>query len=136
MSTVQNSVEVRDAMNDAWEAAIGPGARIRLYDGAKPASCAAAETGTMLVEWVLPSDYSPNSTGGVKTLSGSPILGTAAAGGTVTHYRIYNSAGTKCHEQGSVTATGGGGDTTIDNVVIANLQSVNIQGWQRTAPGA
>ncbi len=35
--------------------------------------------------------------------------------GTVGHYEIMDSTGTVCHEQGTVTATGGGGDMTVVN---------------------
>ena len=136
MSTVQNSTAVRNAMLDAWEAAMGPGVRIRMYTGALPANCVAAETGTLLAEWVLASDYAPDAANGVKTLSSTPIQVVALNDGTVAHYRIYNAAGTVCHEQGSVTATGGGGDTTIDSTLVTNGQKVNLTGWSRTAAGA
>ena len=134
--TVQNSVAVRNAGLDAWEVSIGVSAKVRLYTGAQPANCAAAASGTMLVEWTLASDYSPNASGGVKTLSATPIGATAAAAGTAGHYRIVDNAGTTCHEQGTITATGGGGDATIDNTVIASGQTVNITGWSKTAAGA
>jgi hypothetical protein len=39
----------------------------------------------------------------------------ADAAGTAAHYRIYASDGTTAHLQGTVTATGGGGDLTVDN---------------------
>lgn len=134
--TVQNSVAVRNAMLDAWETAMGTTIKVRLYTGAQPVNCATAASGTMLVEWTLASDYSVNASGGVKTLSSTPIAATAANAGTAGHYRLYDSAGTNCHEQGTVTATGGGGDVTIDNVVIAAAQTVNITGWSKTAAGA
>jgi hypothetical protein len=35
-----------------------------------------------------------------------------------------------------VTATGGGGDLTLDNVSIASGQTVTISTWTRTMPGA
>ena len=50
----------------------------------------------------------------------------ASAAGTVGHYRIYDSTVTVCHEQGSVTAVGGGGDITLDNVVVALNQTLTI----------
>ncbi|RZL85497.1 MAG: hypothetical protein EOP82_32625 [Variovorax sp.] len=136
MSTVQYSVQVRNAMMDAWETTIGPGMRIRLYTLAKPASTVATETGTLLVEWVMPSDAAPNATGGVKTLSGAPIESNAVADGVAGHYSIYDSTGTTRHEQGSVTGEGGGGDSIIDNATFVDGQQVNIQSWSKTAPGA
>ncbi len=62
-------------------------------------------------------------------------LGHCLGTGTAGHYRIVDSAGTTCHEQGTVTATGGGGDVTIDNTSIVSGQAVNISGWTVTEPG-
>ena len=134
--TVQNSEAVRNAYGDAWEAAIGTSAKVQFRTGAAPASCAAASIGTLLVEFSLGSDWSPAASGGVKQLGSVPIAGTATGTGTAGHYRIFDSAGTTCHEQGTITATGGGGDVTIDNVNIAIGQGVNITGWTKTMPGA
>jgi hypothetical protein len=54
----------------------------------------------------------------------------ADATGTAAHFRVYNSQvtkdGTTCFLQGTVTATGGGGDMTLDNVSIASGQTVTI----------
>ncbi|MCY1248013.1 hypothetical protein D9M72_613970 [compost metagenome] len=66
------------------------------------------------------------------TFSGIPIAATAGAAGTAAHYRIKDSAGTTCHMQGTVTVTGGGGDLTVDNAVIASGQTVQITGWTIT----
>lgn len=134
--TVQNSTAVRNAQADAWETAIGVSAKVQLYTGAPPANCAAAATGTKLIEWTLASDWAPAASGGTKTLSATPIVGTGLAPGSAGYYRIVDNAGTTCHEQGTVTATGGGGDATIDNVVIAVSQVVNIDSWSKTIAGA
>jgi hypothetical protein len=48
-------------------------------------------------------------------------------------FRIYDSGGTNCHMQGTVTATGGGGDMTLDNNSIANAQTVNVNSFQITS---
>lgn len=37
-----------------------------------------------------------------------------------------DSSGTVCHEQGTITATGGGGDMTVDNTSIASGQTVTV----------
>lgn len=132
---VQNSIAVRNAMLDAWETAMGTAIKVRLYTGSAPTNCGTAASGTLLVEWTLASDYSANASSGTKTLSSTPIAGTATGTGTAGYYRLYDSAGTNCHEQGTVTATGGGGDVTIDNTSIASGQTVNISGWSKTAAG-
>lgn len=129
--TVQYSTNVRNAALDSWETAIGTSAKIQIRSGAQPANCAAAATGTLLVEYALAADWAGAAASGSKTLNSLPISGTASAAGTAGHYRIVDSAGTTCHEQGSITATGGGGDMTIDNTSIANGQSVNITGFTK-----
>lgn len=134
--TIQRSTAVRNARLDAIETAIGTSAKVRIYTGAPPANCAAARTGTLLVEYALAADWAGAASAGAKSFLSTPISGTAGAAGTAGYYSIMDSAGTTCHEQGTVTVTGGGGDVTIDNAVIASGQSVNITGWTVTEPGA
>ena len=133
--TVQNSTTVRNAYGAALGTAVGASPKISLYTGAQPANCAASETGTLLVTWTLGSTWESVS-GGVLTLSSVPVAGTAVGTGTAAHYRIWDNAVANCHEQGTVTATGGGGDVTIDNTSIATGQTVNITGWTKTYAGA
>lgn len=134
--TVQRSTAVRNARLDAIETTIGTSAKLRIYSGAQPANCAAARTGTLLVEYSLASDWAAAAASGSKAFNSTPISGTASGTGTAGHYAIMDSAGTTCHEQGSVTATGGGGDVTIDNTSIVSGQAVNVSGWTVTEPGA
>lgn len=133
---IQLSVEVRNAMLDAIETTVGATAKLQIRTGAAPANTAAADTGTLLVEFTLPADWAAAASGGSKSWSGVPVNGTAVAAGTAAHFRLKNNAGTLCHEQGTVTATGGGGDATIDNTVIANGQTVNLTAWTWQMPGA
>jgi len=134
--TVQRSTAVRNARLDAIESTIGTAAKVQIRTGAQPANCAAAASGTLLVEFALGSDWAAAASGGVKAFSSTPVAGTAVATGTAAHYRIVDTAGTTCHEQGTVTATGGGGDVTIDNTSIVSAQAVNINSWSVTEPGA
>lgn len=132
---VQWSTAVRNARLDAWETAIGTAPKLQIYSGSAPANCATAASGTKLVEWTLASDWSPAASGGAKSMT-LPSAVNALAAGTAGHYRIVDSAGTTCHEQGTVTATGGGGDLTVDNTSIASGQSVNLTGFTKTEAGA
>lgn len=133
--TVQNSVTVRNAMLDAWETAIGTTPKLQIRTGSQPANCAAAASGTLLCEMDLPSDWSQAASSGSKAKNGTwTDVGVAA--GSAGHYRILDTAGTTCHEQGSVTATGGGGDMTVDNVSIAVDQVVTVTAFTRSAGNA
>ena len=84
----------------------------------------------------MASDWAAVASGGSKALNNLPLSTTGLAAGTAAHYRIYASDGTTCHEQGSITATGGGGDMTIDNTSIASGQTVSITGFTKTEPHA
>lgn len=134
--TIQHSVAVRNARLDAIETTIGTAPKLRLRSGAKPADCAAARSGTVLAEMTLPSDWLAAAASGVKSKSGTWQDLSADASGTVGHYEIVDSGGTTCHEQGTVTATGGGGDMTIDNTVIAAGQQITVTAYGLTEGNA
>ena len=134
--TVQFSTTVRNGMLDAIETAMGVSAKLQLYTGAMPADCATAASGTKLAEYALASDWAAAASAGSKALSSVPLSVTTLAAGTAGYYRFVDSAGTTCHEQGTVTLTAGGGDMTIDNTTFTNGQTVQITGFTKTAPGA
>jgi hypothetical protein len=69
---------------------------------------------------------------GAKAKTGTWQETSADAAGTAAHFRLYASDGTTAHLQGSVTATGGGGDLTLDNTSIALAQVVTITGFTLT----
>ncbi len=129
---VQLSTAVRNARLDAIETTISTAAVLRIYTGAAPANCAAANSGTLLAEMTLPSDWMAAASGGAKSLSGTWNDTSANGTGTAGHFRIYESSATTCHIQGTVTATGGGGDLTLDNTSIASAQTVTITSFTLT----
>lgn len=133
---IQLSVAVRNARLEAIETTTGTGAIMRIRTGAQPATCATADSGTVLATLTLPSDWMSNASGGTKSLLGTWEDTAADATGTAAHYRIYDSAGTTCHLQGSVTATGGGGDITVDNVSFATGQQFTITSFSLTDANA
>lgn len=132
---MQLSVAARNALLDAIETATGATAKLQIRTGSQPANCAASATGTLIAELTLPSDWMAAASGGTKSLAGS-WTGTASATGTAAHYRIVDNAGTTCHEQGSITATGGGGDMTLDDVTVESGQTITITSKTLTAPNA
>lgn len=128
--TIQLSVAVRDAMLNAIETAIGTSAVIKLKTGAQPADCAAADSGTVVATISLASDWMAASSSGSKAFSSTPLEDTSADNaGTLAHYRVYASDGTTCHMQGTITATGGGGNMTVDNTVVTAGQDIKITSW-------
>lgn len=130
--TIQLSAAVRNARLDAFETAIGTGAVLKIRTGAQPANVATADSGTVLATLTLPSDWMAAASGGQKAKSGTWQDASADAGGTAAHWRIYASDGTTCHAQGTVTATGGGGDMEVDNTNFAAGQSFTVTAFTLT----
>jgi hypothetical protein len=124
--TLQYSVAVNNARLDAVESTIGTSAVLKLRTGAPPANLATADSGTVLATLSLPSDWLAAASSAAKAKAGTWEDTAADAAGTAAHFRIYASDGTTKHIQGTVTATGGGGDLTLDNVVLAVGQDVVI----------
>lgn len=130
----QFSVAARNAALDAIETAIGVSPTLELRSGAAPANCGTADSGILLASMALPSDFMAAAASGAKALSGTWQDAAADAAGTVGHFRIKQGA--TCHIQGTVTITGGGGDLTLDNNVLALGQQVTITSFTITAGGA
>lgn len=127
---LQYSLAVNNARLDAVESTTGASAKLRFYTGAAPANCAAAATGTLLVEMALPSDWMNAASAGSKTKLGT-WSGTAVAGASATpgYARIVDNAGTTCHLQGSSgVATGDipvDGTITTGQTVTCNTFTLN-----------
>lgn len=130
----QFSVVARNAALDAIEAAIGMEPSLLLVTGPVPADCETADAGTVLATIACPSDWLASADGGQKTLVGIWQDLSAEAVGVAGHFRIMQ--GTTCHVQGTVTATNGGGDLTLDTVSIAPGQRITITSFSLTAGGA
>ncbi len=111
---------------DGIETTIGTSPVMRILTGSAPASCAAAETGTILAELTLPSDWMAAASGGSKALSGTWQDASANASGTAGYFRIYESTATTCHMQGTTTASGGGGDMILDTLTFVSGQPFSI----------
>lgn len=133
---LQLKTSTRDAIQDAFETAVGTAAVLKIKSGSAPATCATADSGTVLASMTLASDWMNASSSGSKTKLGTWSDASADATGTAAHFRLYASDGTTCHMQGTVTATGGGGDLTLDTVSIVAAGTVTITAFTLTAFGA
>ena len=130
----QFSTAARNAALDAIETAAGTAPTLTIRTGSAPADCAAADSGTVLATMTLPTDWLAAASSGSKALSGTWQDTSADASGTAGHFRIKQGA--TCHIQGTVTISGGGGDMTLDNNVLATGQQVTITAFTITAGGA
>lgn len=126
------STTVKNARLDAIETAIGAAPVLKIRSGAAPAAITDADSGDVLASLTLPSDWLAAASNGTKKISGTWQDTSADSAGTAGHFRIYASDGTTQHLQGSITATGGGGDMTLDNTSIAAGQSITITSFTLT----
>lgn len=137
--TMQYSVRLRTAKQAAIEPEIGTSPLIEFRTGSPPADCAAAGTGTLLAQFALPSDWLAAAAAGAVaktgTWQGNALAGISTA--NIGHFRILRAGSpSECDMQGTVTATGGGGDMTVDNVSCAANQQITITGFTLTAGNA
>lgn len=126
------STAVKNARLDSVESTIGTAAVLKIRSGAAPAAITGADSGTVLASLTLPSDWMAAASNGTKAISGTWQDTSADSAGTAGHFRIYASDGTTQHIQGTVTATGAGGDMTLDNTSIAAGQSITITSFTIT----
>lgn len=127
------STRVKNARLDAVESTIGASAILKIRTGAAPSNCSDADTGTVLATISLPADWMSAASAGSKAKLGTWSDSSADASGTAAHFRIYASDGTTCDMQGSVTATGGGGDVTFDSIIFVAGQQVDVTSFQLNA---
>lgn len=126
---IQMSTTLRNARINAIESTVGTSPKLQIRTTAQPASCAAADTGSLLCEITLPSDWLNAASSGASTLAGT-WSGTATGTGTAAHWRIKDSTGTTTHLQGSIGQ--GSGDLSLDNTSIVSGQTVSVSTWTTT----
>jgi hypothetical protein len=131
--TLQLSTNARNGMLDAIETELGASPILKIASGSVPANCAAAASGTILATCNLPADALAAASSGSKAKSGTWEDASADNTGTAAHWRLYKTDGTTCVAQGTVTATGGGGDMTVDNTSFAAAQAFTITAFTLTA---
>jgi hypothetical protein len=133
LSTAANLAR-RNAALAAVIAAIdgGSGAgTIQIRTGASPGANSAA-TGTLLVTVTLIDPSFGSVSAGSATLA-DPAAVLAVASGTAGHCRVLDSSANVIMD-GTVTATGGGGDLTLASTAISSGQSVDVTGGTLTQP--
>ena len=119
---------------DRLDAGAGAGL-LRIYTGTAPTDVDAAPTGTLLAELTLSDpafgaavDANP---GGRATANSITADASANATGTAGYFRAVDSDGNGAI-QGSVTATGGGGDLELNSTSITSGIEVQVTSWTFT----
>jgi hypothetical protein len=117
--------------------------RIDIYTGAQPANADADVTGTLLGTLSLAADGFGAGASGVATAAAIASDTNADNSGTAGWFRVYKAAdgaggasATKRRLDGSITATGGGGDMTLDNTAITAGGTIAISSFTVTMPAS
>lgn len=112
----------------------GPGAgTIKIYTGTQPAAASDAATGSLLATVTLADPAFGAAASGVATMAGTPLSGTGVAAGTAGWARLADSTGATVMD-GSVTATGGGGQIELATTTISVGVTVSITSGTVTMP--
>ena len=122
--TLRYNVLLRNAQLDAITTFAGNGALLRIYDGTQPATGGAATT--LLAELTCGTPFAAGASSATLTLGSITQDSSANATGTATWFRIVKSDGTTHVMDGTVTATGGGGDLTLTTASIVTGQPVSV----------
>lgn len=142
--TVKINTAARNAAANAIAALVdgGSGAgKLRVYTGSAPAGPGTSPSGTLLLEFTLSDPAFGAASAGTVTLDITPaVTTTGITTGTAGYCRFVDSteaAGTGLGVvDGSVTATGGGGDLTLTTTSITTGLTVDITSFTLTMPAS
>jgi hypothetical protein len=127
-------VACRNALADALTTYAGSGALLKIFSGSRPAT-GGAET-TKLAQLTFSGNIAAAAASGVLTLNIPQTDTSADATGTATWARITKADGTTVVTDMSVTATGGGGDLTLDSTSVTLGGTVAITSGSITVGNA
>lgn len=106
MATKLSTATAND-MADALDAYMGNAGKIIIYSGTEPATANTALSGnTVLATFTGGSPVFGAASGGIITLSGTPLTVAASATGTATFFRAFKTDGTTVVFQGTVGTSG------------------------------
>lgn len=110
---------------------------IKIFTGAAPANCEAADTGTLLAQPTLSvtsfaaSATSSSPRGAIATANAITADTSAAATGTAGYFRAYDSAGV-CVAQGTCGTSAA--DMILNTTSIVATSTVSVTSWTVTLP--
>jgi hypothetical protein len=130
MATGYN-VLARNAQLDALTTYAGAGAKLRIYDGTRPATGGTATT--LLAEFTLGTPFAPAASAAVLSPN-LPSATTGAAAGTSTWFRIVKADGTTQVIDGSAGTSGT--DLVLNTATISVGVAVSISAFTITRGNA
>lgn len=122
-----------DALVDLLDAGTGA-ATIQIRSGSRPANPNTAATGTLLATITCEDPAFGAASSGAATIA-DPDAVTGVADDTATWFRALDSDDNPVFD-GSVTATGGGGDLTLATTTVSTGLSVDVTGGTITVPAS
>lgn len=125
----QEGVLLRNAKLNAVNTNLGATATLKVFSGAEPASCGAADPAGVLATITLPASPFATASAGAIALAGTWSVAASAAG-TAASFRIYDSSA-NCAFQGNVTT-----DLVLNNTSITSGQTVTVTSFGITAGNA
>lgn len=128
---IKYDTTTRNSMLDALTTRAGTSALLRIYNGSRPANVGTAITSqTLLVALTCnASAFAAAASGGVLTAS-AITNGTAAATGTASWFRLFQSNGTTAIVDGDVSTSGA--DLNLNNTSISTGQTVSVTAFTVT----
>lgn len=123
--TFQYGATLRNNQVSQIQTTIGATGTLKIFSGAEPANCAAADPAGLLATIALPASFLTSS-GGVTTIAGSWSVA-ASGSGTAASFRMYDGSSV-CHVQGNTTT-----DLVLNNTNIASGQTVQVTAFTITA---
>jgi hypothetical protein len=126
--TFQYGTTLRNNQVSQIQATIGASGTLKIFSGAEPANCAAADPTGLLATIALPATFL-TSAGGVTTIAGTWSVA-ASGNGTAQSFRMYDGSAT-CHVQGNTTT-----DLVLNNSSITSGQTVTVTAFSVTAGNA
>ncbi|MER7213197.1 hypothetical protein ABT340_39555 [Streptosporangium sp. NPDC000239] len=121
-----------DAVVDLLDAGSGP-AIVEIRTGTQPTTANDTATGTLLATLTLADPAYGSASSGAATMASTPRTATGVAAGTAGWFRMKDSAGNTVLD-GSVTATGGGGQLELATTSISVGLTVEVTAGTVTMP--
>jgi hypothetical protein len=123
--TMQYGTVLRTNEVGQIQTTIGSSGHLKIFSGAQPANCAAADPSGLLADITLPATFL-TSAAGATTIAGTWSVA-ASATGTAACFRMYDGSAV-CHIQGNCTT-----DLVLNNTSITSGQTVTINSFTVTA---
>jgi hypothetical protein len=126
----QYSMKVRNDRLAQIMRSIGPSPELRIFEGEEPENCAAADPDGLLATLPLPARWLAEPDAGSVHKAGE-WTGKGSADGIARSFRIYGKDG--CSIQGDIGAPREDADMILDNLSIAEGQTITVLAFTITA---